>query len=130
MPGAVAGVVVVAPWWIWCTIQFGTPVPTSGSAADAIAPLRPFSREGLAQVAGAVVGGPFDVWRSFRERLADHPVVGVLVFWVFVVALVALGAWWARRRQMPQLAVAALPVFAAGLLLFYAWFGVSYYFTR
>jgi hypothetical protein len=31
---------------------------------------------------------------------------------------------------MPQLAVAALPVFAAGLLVFYAWFGVAWYFTR
>src|SRR5262245_47539517 len=31
---------------------------------------------------------------------------------------------------MPQLAAAALPAFAAGLLLFYAWFGVVWYFTR
>jgi len=41
-----------------------------------------------------------------------------------------IGASWARRRVMPQLAVAALPVFAAGLLVFYAWFGVGWYFTR
>lgn len=130
MPGAIAGAVVVAPWWIWCTVQFGTPVPTSGSAAHDLAPLPPFAREGMAQVAGAVAGGPFDVWRSLREWLNDHPVAGMLVFWVFVLALVALGVWWARRRVMPQLAVAALPVFAAGLLLFYAWFGVAWYFTR
>jgi len=130
VPGSIAGAVVVAPWWIWCTVQFGTPVPTSGAAAHHLAPLPPFAREGLAQVAGAVAGGPFDVWRSLRQRLADHPVLGMLVFWVFVLALVALGVWWARRRTMPQLAVAALPIFAAGLLLFYAWFGVSFYFTR
>lgn len=130
LPGAIAGAVVVAPWWIWCTIQFGTPVPTSGSAAHELAPLSPFARQGLAQVAGAVVGGPFDVWRSLREWLNDHPLAGMVVFWVFVVVLVALGVVWARRRVMPQLAVAALPVFAAGLLLFYAWFGVAWYFTR
>jgi hypothetical protein len=130
VPGAIAGAVVVAPWWIWCTVQFGTPIPTSGSAAHDLAPLRPFAREGLAQVAGAVVGGPFDVWRSLRQWLVDHPVAGMAVFWVLVVALVALGVVWARRRVMPQLAVAALPVFAAGLLVFYAWFGVGWYFTR
>jgi hypothetical protein len=130
VPGAIAGAVVLAPWWIWCTVQFGTPVPTSGSAAHNLAPLRPFAREGLAQVAGAVVGGPFDVWQSLRQRLNDHPVLGMLVFWALVVGLVAIGALWARRRVMPQLAVAALPVFAAGLLVFYAWFGVAWYFTR
>jgi hypothetical protein len=130
VPGGIAAAVVVAPWWIWCTLQFGTPVPTSGSAAHRLAPLRPFAREGLAQVAGAVIGGPFDVWHSMRARLDDDPVVGVLVFWVLVVALVAVGVLWARRRAMPQLAVAALPVFAAGLLVFYAWFGVAWYFTR
>jgi hypothetical protein len=130
LPGAIAGAVVVAPWWIWCTIQFGTPVPTSGSAAHDLATVRPFAREGLAQVAGAVAGGPFDVWRSLRDWLNDHPVAGMAVFWLFVVALVALGVLWALRRVMPQLAVAALPVFAAGLLLFYAWFGVGFYFTR
>ena len=130
VPGAIAGAVVVAPWWIWCTAQFGTPIPTSGPAAHDLAPLQPFAREGLAQVAGAVAGGPFDVWRSLREWLDDNPVAGMAVFWLFVVALVALGVFWARRRVMPQLAVAALPQFAAGLLLFYAWFGVGFYFTR
>lgn len=130
VPGAIAGAVVVAPWWIWCTVQFGTPVPTSGSAAHRLAPVTPFAREGLAQVAGAVAGGPFDVWRSLREWLNDHPVAGMMVFWIFVVALLAVGVLLARRRVMPQLAVAALPVFAAGLLLFYAWFGVAWYFTR
>src|SRR5205814_8227942 len=54
----------------------------------------------------------------------------ILVFWALVVGLVAIGVVWARRREMPQLAVAALPVFAAGLLVFYAWFGVAWYFTR
>lgn len=128
--GAVAGAVVVAPWWIWCTVELGTPIPTSGAAAHEIAPLRPFAREGLAQVAGAVAGGPFDVWRSLRQRLNDHPVVGMVVFWTLVLGLLFVAVWWARRRALPQLAVATLPAFAAGLLVFYAWFGVGWYFTR
>ena len=111
-------------------MHFGTPIPTSGAAAHDIAPLRPFAREGMAQVAGAVVGGPFDVWRSLRLRLNDHPVAGMVVFWALVLGLLFVGAWWARRRVLPQLAVATLPVFAAGLLVFYVWFGVGWYFTR
>ena len=99
--------------------------PRTGSRS-----VQPYSREWLAQVAGAVAGGPFGVWQWLRERLDVHPWVGVAMFWVFVVALVALGVVWARRRVMPQLAVAALPLFAAGLLLFYAWFAVGWYFTR
>lgn len=130
VPGAIAGAVVVAPWWIWCTVQFGTPIPTSGEAAHRLALVQPYSRESLAQVAGAVAGGPFGVWQWLRERLDVHPWVGVAMFWVFVIVLVALGVVWARRRVMPQLAVAALPLFAAGLLLFYAWFAVGWYFTR
>ena len=109
MPGAIAGAVVLAPWWIWCTITFGTPIPTSGSAAHDLAPLRPFAREGMAQVAGAVVGGPFDVWRSLRLRLNDHPVVGVAVFWALVVALLVVSLVVdAARHRCRRLAVAAL----------------------
>ena len=130
VPGALAGAAVVAPWWIWCTVQFGTPIPTSGEAAHRLALAQPYSRESLAEVAGAVAGGPFGVWHWLRERLFVHPWIGVAMFWIFVIALVALGVVWARRRIMPQLAVAALPLFAAGLLLFYAWFAVGWYFTR
>jgi hypothetical protein len=130
LPGAIAGAVVVAPWWIYCTIHFGTPVPTSGAAAHRLIDVPPFSQVSIAQVAGAVAGGPFDVWQSVRDRVTEHPSQGVVLFWIIVAALVALGVVWARRRVMPQLAVAALPVFAAALMLFYAWFGVTWYFTR
>jgi hypothetical protein len=130
LPAALAGAAVVAPWWIWCTVEFGTPVPTSGPAAHNLAPLRPFSHEAFAQVAGAVVGGPFVVWRSLREDLNDHAVLGVVVFFAVVVALLAVAVWWSRRRSLSTASMAALPAFAAGLLLFYAWFGVGWYFTR
>lgn len=70
------------------------------------------------------------MWRSLRARLDAHAVLGVLVFWLIVAGLLAVAWWWTRRREGPQLAAAALPAFAAGLLVFYAWFGVGWYFTR
>jgi hypothetical protein len=130
IPGGVAGAAVLAPWWIYCAVTFGTPIPTSGAAAHELATIRPFAGEGLAQVAGAVIGGPFDVWRSLRDWLNDHSVAGVVVFWALVLGLLLVAVWWARGRAFPELAVATLPAFAAGLLLFYAWFGVGFYFMR
>jgi 4-amino-4-deoxy-L-arabinose transferase-like glycosyltransferase len=130
LPSAIAGAVVVAPWWIWCTVQFGTPVPTSGEAAHRMAAVSPFSQQAFAQVAGAVSGGPFAVFQWLRDRVTAHTMVGTVLFWVFFLALLGIGVLWARRPAMPQLAVAALPLFAAGLMLFYAWFGVAWYFTR
>jgi hypothetical protein len=129
-PASIAGLVTLAPWWIWCTVEFGSPIPTSGSVAHDMAPLRPFSRHGLAQVAGAVAGGPFDVWRGLRGWLDAHPLVGVCVFTIFVVGLLMVAWRWFHRFDGPALGAAALPMFAAGLLVFYAWFGVGWYFTR
>jgi hypothetical protein len=62
----------------------------------------------------------------------EHPAFGVAAFWFFVVALVALAAWCVRRgRDAPVWLVAAtLPAFSACLLVFYAWYGVTFYFTR
>ena len=130
LPFSAAAVLVVAPWWIWCTVELGTPLPTSGQAAHELAPLEPFAREGLAQVTGAVAGGPFEVWQSLRQYLVDHPVFGMLAFWLTVGGLVAIAWLWARRDRRAYAAAAALPAFAAALLLFYAWFGLSWYFTR
>ena len=42
VPGAIAGAVVVAPWWIWCTVQFGTPDPDERRRPRTeLAPLQP-----------------------------------------------------------------------------------------
>lgn len=129
LTGAAAGAVVVAPWWIWCTIELGTPIPTSGSAAHDLATVAPFSRDAFAQVTGAVAGGPFTVWDGARDLLAEHPTLGTLVFLVAVGGLLAAAVVLATRVRR-AFAVAALPGFAAGLLVFYAWFGVGWYFTR
>jgi hypothetical protein len=174
VPAAVAGAVVLAPWWVWCTLTFGTPLPTSGSAAHQLLPFKSFSAITMSLAAGAVSGGPFQPWDWLRLRLIGHTTVGSLVFWLLVVVLLAVAALWVRRRRGRPIeaagtgggpiaaagpgggpiaaagpgggpiaaasvappgpgawAVAAsLPAFAAGLLVFYAWFGVTFYFTR
>jgi hypothetical protein len=144
VPAAIAGAVVLAPWWVWCTLTFGTPLPTSGSAAHQLLPFKSFSAITMSLAAGAVSGGPFQPWDWLRLRLIGHTTVGSLVFWLLVVVLLAVAALWVRRRRGRPMEAAAmapsgpgawavaasLPAFAAGLLVFYAWFGVTFYFTR
>ena len=130
VPFAVAAITVVAPWVIWCTVMLGTPLPTSGTAAHDLATVEPFARKGLAQVLGAVAGGPFETWHGLRGYLVDHGVLAIVLFWATVVGLLLVAWWWARREHHAFISAAALPAFAAGLLVFYAWFGLSWYFTR
>jgi len=138
---AIAGASVLGPWWIWCTVTFGSPVPTSGAAVHELAPFGSFTRETMTLAAGAVVGGPFGVWDRARSLLIDRWLLGAVVFWAFVFVLVALtgallrrhpatGGVDARDRPIAWMLVPALPAFAACLLTFYAWFGVTWFFTR
>jgi hypothetical protein len=134
---AAAGGVVVGPWWIWCSLKFGTPLPTSGSAAHALARGDSFASATTSLAFGAVAGGPFVQLQHPRIWLMHHTVIGTFAFWLVVVALVALGVALlvpsARRRDVldaPSAAVAVLVAFAAGLLVFYVWFGVPWYLSR
>jgi hypothetical protein len=136
---AAAFVVVAGPWWVWCTVALGTPVPTSGPAAHKLAPYPSFSKTTTSLAVGAVSGGPFQPWDWFRARVVDHPGVGVAVFWLVVAAfMVVAGAALLRRRRATAaeaapsawMIAATLPAFAACLLVFYAWYSVTFYFTR
>ncbi|MGZ8766394.1 MAG: hypothetical protein ACXW2C_11970, partial [Acidimicrobiia bacterium] len=131
---ALACTVVLGPWWLWCTITFGTPIPTSGAAVHELAPFGSFTSETMTLAASAVVGGPFGLWDRARSEFVGHWVRGAVIFWVFVVALVGLALVWLRvsfRSGSPAWRVApAIPTFAACLLVFYAWFGVTWFFTR
>lgn len=139
----VAAVGIVAPWWVWCTLTFGTPLPTSGPAAHQILPFPSFSSMTMSLAAGTVSGGPFQPLDWLRSRLIGQS-LGVLVFWLLVLASSALAVRWVTRKPRQGVGerlasptgpgvraiVGTLPAFAAGLLLFYAWFGVTFYFTR
>jgi hypothetical protein len=121
---------VVAPWWLYCLATLGTPVPTSGAAVHDLAPFDPYSREVLGLEAGAVAGGPFGVWDDLRARIIDRWVLGQVLFVVLVGLGLAVAVWWWRRSDRAFGLGAALPGFAVVLLVFYGWFGVSWYFTR
>ncbi len=147
IPASIMGVLTLAPWWGWCAVEFGTPVPTSGAALHQLATYAPFSPHNLALVAGAVSGGPFGNPTALRTWLDDAPALGTILFVALVAALLAIAFVWLRRALLTReareggarsvggadsayAAAAALPVFAAGLLFFYAWFGVWYFNTR
>jgi hypothetical protein len=143
-PAGLAGAVVLAPWWIWCARTFGTPLPTSGSAAHHLLPFKSFSNTTTSLAAGAVSGGPFQPWDWLRLKLIHDTTLGVAVFWVIVVALAALALGWMLHRPRwagdDRLATShgpgawciagTLPAFAASLMVFYSWYGVTFYFTR
>jgi hypothetical protein len=130
VPFGAAAVAVIMPWWIWCMTMFGTPLPTSGSAAHALSTALPFARESLGGVTGAIAGGPFEQWRGLRQYLLDVGGVAIVAFWVVVAALLFCALLWARSDRRAFNAAASLPAFAAALLVFYAWFGLNWYFTR
>ena len=102
----------------WCSRRGGSGArsssarrsPRAATPRTALAPVQPFSRESMAQVAGAVAGGPFDVWRSLREwleRPSGRRHGRVLAAWCWRSSRSARGG--RGDRVMPQLAVAALP---------------------
>jgi hypothetical protein len=143
VPRAIACAVTLAPWWGWCIATFGTPVPTSGRPAHALAPAASFSTRTSALAVGAVSGGPFRPNDALRVWFVRHPALATISFWFVVALFVLVALVWARLVGRPRahrdrgasgpdaLAIAAsLPVFAAALLVFYAWFAVTYYFTR
>src|SRR5262249_34974217 len=93
VPAAVVGAAVLAPWWIWCTAMFGTPLPTSGLAEPRLGQSNSFSHLSTSLALGAVGGGPFQTWDWLRARLLAKPGAGTAAFWVVVVALFAIAAW-------------------------------------
>jgi hypothetical protein len=146
-PASIAAGLTLAPWWAWCVAEFGTPLPTSGAALHKLATYAPFSQHNLALTAGAVTGGPFGNPLSLRTWLNDVPARGAVLFLVLTAAFIAIAVVWLRRASITRedrahadrsrnargnayAAAAALPVFAVGLLFFYAWFGVWYFNTR
>jgi hypothetical protein len=141
VPLAVALTLTLTPWWGWCIATFGTPVPTSGRSAHSLAPYSPFSAKSSALALGAASGGPFHPVDSLRVWLFRKPTVAAIGFWIVVALFVVVGLVWARvigrsRKRAAARTNDAMPfaatllVFAAALLAFYAWFGVTYYFTR
>src|SRR4029079_1368766 len=51
---AIATAAVIAPWWIWCTVNLGTPLPTSGAAVHRQPFVAPWAARIVSIVSGAV----------------------------------------------------------------------------
>ena len=131
----IAGVVVLAPWWIYCVVTFGTPFPTSGTAVHRAAPFGSFSASRCRSRSARRPVGRSASGTGLAASSSHDWTFGAVVFWIVVIGLVALTAVWLRAAHRDPdrdawTVAPALPTFAAVLLLFYAWFGVSWYFTR
>jgi MFS family permease len=131
LPAAIAGAVVLAPWWIYSVAISGSPVPESGAAVRQLVKLHSFPPlDRLGWAAGTAVGPPFTLGKGWRHSLFSSGSVGALVF-VGVLILLAGWAYLAIRRGSEGRILAALPVFAVVLLLFYSlYLGALWFSTR
>jgi hypothetical protein len=129
---AAAATVVVAPWWTYCLVRFGSPIPASGEAVRHLVELHqrqyltlPWA---LGWGSGSLLGAPFADWAALKEFASSDPIWGFGLF-----ALYALLFALATRRLILQRAgwfspFTAFAAFAAILALFYvgylpaAWF--------
>jgi hypothetical protein len=131
IPAAATAALLGGPWWLWCWLTLGTPLPTSGVAAHKLLPYSSFSTRTMTLAVGAASGGPVSPWNWFRDHTAAKLSIGTFAFWFVVVAFIAIAVLFVLRGRSSTWALAAtLPAFAACLLIFYAWYGVAFYFTR
>ncbi len=136
LAGAALGAAVVAgPWWLWCTVRFGSPVPASGMAARALQGNHSFQPFVLSLSGTNSLIGPFGAWSKWEASAAWAATTWP--FWLSLAALLAaaLVAVLSAQRQSAAVArdrtiAASLPLFAAALVVFYAWYGVSFYVYR
>lgn len=138
LPAGMAGVVVLAPWWGYSWLTFGSPVPESGAAVRELVGLHAFPLGArLSWTAGTVTGFPFVLSKHLRTWLFEHRDVGVGLFVGLVMLLIAMAAlmWRDSRRDVRRAGsrvAAAVPLFAVVILGFYSiylgalWFSPRY----
>ena len=128
---------VLLPWWSYCLLRFGTPIPESGGAVIQITRLHRAlyltTQKQLAWAAGSVLGAPFSDLPWLREALFDHSSLGVLGF--AGVACVLFGVAFRLlllEREAPhsQRAVGAFALHALCVLSLYAFFVPALWFFR
>lgn len=125
-----AGVLVVAPWWLYSIFRLGRVVPESGAAVHAgiaiheslyLTPLK-----AIAWLGGSLLGGAIVDLPQARLYLIQHPLLGA-VLTILVLAAGVLLAWrWARNPIM-----LALMFHACALMLLYTlWLPALWFFRR
>lgn len=130
--GAAAGV-LVAPWWLYSTVRFGSPVPESGSAVLELVSIHRSvhleTGEQLGWAAGTVLGAPAADLARLREWLFDAPLAGSVV-WSAIAAVLVAGGAWLIRRSSDRPPVVALVAHAVAVLAFYSFVVAAVWFFR
>ena len=132
--GAGAALAVVAPWWLYCVIHFGSPIPASG---DAVHHLVALHREqylsvpwALGWAAGSVLTSPFFEAPGLSELASSDAIFGVGLWAVALLAgLLFTRRFFARKTGWlsPYVAFAA---FGATLFALYSLYLPALWFFR
>ncbi len=122
---ALAGAIVVAPWWLYSLARFGTFIPESGAAVRAQVAMHQalyldLPRQ-LGWAAGTLVGPPIAEAQALRDALFSLPWAGAALFVVACAALVELSRRALRGAEPgARFALGALAAHALAIAAFYA----------
>ena len=87
LPAVVGFAIVTLPWYLYATVTFGTPLPTSGAAEGRLASLPRLGNAVTSLTSTALGGGPFTVDLGYRSWFERHRTPGALTFWIVLAAL-------------------------------------------
>lgn len=118
---AAVALVVVAPWWSYSTLVFGTPVPQSGAAVRELVAqhqaLYLSVPKQLGWAAGTLIGAPFVDGAFLRDVFFASPALAIPAWLLCFGAFAGAGVLLARRGFGPA---AALSLHGAAILAFYS----------
>ena len=131
---AVGAAITLGPWWSYCLLTFGSPIPASGAAVRQLVALHQLSAaQEAGWGAGTILTAPFVLLQSLRGDLFATPTLAVTAFVGLVAAGITAAVVLGRRggRGDPRRVAAVLPLFAVGLLGFYSlYLGAVWFDTR
>jgi hypothetical protein len=120
-----AAALVVAPWWIYASLRWGSPIPEGAGALHvALAAQGASWAKSFAWLGGALV--PFADVPRWRVFLLEHDGVGALVTTAALGALALLVRRLAKERIVVALGAHALAI----ALLYVLWLPAVWYFRR
>ncbi len=138
---AVACGLTLAPWWLWCTVTFGSPLPQSGFHLLDRGWSGTSTRQMMAIVGANLLPGPFSTASPLQGGWYQQKTVWPFLFAVAVGLI--LGVRWLRASlwHVPRAehtsgsrerhgAQGALVAFALAIVAFYTWFPVRWFTYR
>ena len=127
---AAAAALVVAPWWIYSTVRFGSPVPQSGAAVREVVAYHQFPlSQPLGWAAGTLIATPFAELERAQRFLFAHQRAAV-VAWLAVALVMSTGAWFWFTRRQERTPLLALTVHGLAILCLYSFFVSAIWFFR